>query len=148
MEPYQLPDYFPNTYNNPFFITSPETSDYNCIAWACEKDNINYWPESEGDEDRVWPEGISRNVELESFVELFKSIGYEKCEDESLEKDYLKVAIYANSLGIPKHAARQRPDGLWTSKLGRGHDVIHSLYSMSNGFYGNVVVFMKRKLDI
>ncbi len=60
------------------------------------------------------------------------------------EKGFIKIALFAKD-NIPTHAARQLPNGLWTSKLGILEDVRHSLSAISGGIYGSVVVVMKRK---
>ena len=50
----------------------------------------------------------------------------------------------SNVNGIPTHAARQLPDGSWTSKLGQNIDVQHTIFSIQDGDYGSVAVFMRR----
>ena len=43
------------------------------------------------------------------------------------------------------HAARQLPNGKWTSKLGKAEDVEHeSPEDVAGGVYGEVVQFMRR----
>ena len=130
---------FPNSSIDPFLITSPETNFYNCIAWAYGDDTKWFWPEG-----YHWPDDIKREVTLDCFILLFEKIGYSVCPDESFEVGFDKVAIYANSNGVPTHAARQLPNGLWTSKLGPSFDVTHSIFAMDGGFYGSVAVYMKR----
>ena len=49
------------------------------------------------------------------------------------------------STGAPTHAAWQRPDGRWTSKLGDNEDIIHDkLDGLAGPKYGTVTVFLKR----
>ena len=138
---FNIPE-FPNSKIEPFYCTSPMTPYYNCIAWAFGDDTKWYWPDSQN--IYYWPPEIQRTEKLESFIELFKLTGYQVCESSELEINFEKVAIYTNAQGVPTHAARQLPNGLWTSKLGRAHDISHTLFSMENGPYGNAVVFMKR----
>jgi hypothetical protein len=46
---------------------------------------------------------------------------------------------------VPRHAARQLPNGRWASKLGREDDVEHdSEKGVSGDNYGTVVAYMKR----
>ena len=140
-----LSDYkgwFPNIQKDHFIITSPETTYYNCIAWACDDNEKWYWPDAE--EILYWPENVPREETVDAFILLFASLGYSICENPSLEEDHLKIALYCSALGKPTHAARQLPDGTWTSKLGRGHDVLHTLDCLSSVVYGEVAVFMKR----
>lgn len=45
------------------------------------------------------------------------------------------------------HAARQLPNGLWTSKLGQLEDITHATPQVIAGSdYGEVMQFMKRPL--
>jgi hypothetical protein len=56
---------------------------------------------------------------MSAFIQAYKSLGYELCDNSELEAGFEKIAIYATSDGEPTHAARQLSVGLWTSKLGR-----------------------------
>ncbi len=133
---------FPNSLIEPFVVTSVATGNYNCIAWAVEDTTRFYWAGPK--EFFYWLPNIQRNETIEAFVELFAHFGYEKCNNGLKEKGYTKIALFAED-GIPTHAARQLPSGLWTSKLGILEDVRHSLYAISDGLYGSVVLTMKRK---
>ncbi len=134
---------FPNSSFDPFLVTSSQTTRYNCIAWACEDTEKWYWPDKK--HMYYWPEEICRDETIECFIDLFKRIGYRICKNDRKEFWYTKVAIYCDDKKIPTHAARQLRNGYWTSKLGRNYDISHTLYSMSDGYYGNVEVFMKRR---
>jgi len=135
---------FPNSKQDPFLLTSPQTSHYNCIAWAFGDDTRWYWPDSSN--IYFWPPNILREEKIESFIQLFKLIGYEICDNEFQEEQYIKVAIYEDQYGKPTHAARQLSNGLWTSKLGANFDVTHTLYSMKDGAYGNATIFMRKRI--
>jgi hypothetical protein len=76
-------------------------------------------------------------------VQAFESLGYQLCEHGHLEAGFAKVAIYALD-GKPAHAARQLPDGRWTSKLGRDIDIAHSLSGLVGPAYGEVAIYVKR----
>jgi len=55
-----------------------------------------------------------------------------------------KVALYGSFL-FYTHAARQLPDGRWTSKLGRLEDIEHDTPDdVAGGLYREVAQFMKR----
>jgi len=133
-------DEFPNSLTEPFVATSPKDFKYNCIGWACGT-KTRMWPNMYS---YYWPPGIPTIEDVNSFIELFQSKGYEVCDNGDLEKGYLKVAIYAYHDGKPSHAARQLENGKWTSKLGVHQDVSHSIFSMSDGDYGNVVHYMRK----
>jgi hypothetical protein len=96
-----------------------------------------------------WPPGVPRKVTLSALLEAFETLGYEKCENGSLESGYEKVALFAKSEVdrgfIPTHAARQLSNGWWTSKLGGDIDIEHRNPEDLNGsLYGIVVCFMRR----
>ncbi len=134
---------FPNSKIDPFLVTSPKSANYNCIAWAYEDDSKWFWPDSSN--IYYWPNDIPREEKIDSFIKLFNNIGYEICSNGDVEKDYQKVAIYSDKFGKPTHSARQLENGFWTSKLGQYFDVTHTIFSMGDGVYGNVAVFMRRK---
>jgi len=103
-------------------ITSPESSDYNCIAWAAEENNRFWWPDPM--DTGYWPENIPREETIESFIEAYKTLGYERCYNANLEAGFQKIAIYVKDKK-PTHAARQLNNGKWTSKLGQSFDIEH-----------------------
>lgn len=133
---------FPGSANDPFTKSSEPNIDYNCIAWSVADNSRWWWPHQDG----YWPAGISKEVTLKAFIEMFESLDYKKCETYDLESGYEKVVLYVNHHNIPTHAARQLPNGNWTSKLGEDIDVEHTLNSMNEGFYGNPVMYFKRKI--
>ena len=80
-------------------------------------------------------------------MEAFQILGYEPCDDGTLEDGYQKVVLYADRSGIPTHAARQLENGRWTSKLGRLEDIEHdTVEDVSGPVYGQPVQFMRRAL--
>jgi len=136
---------FPNSFFDPFLVTSTETPEYNCIAWAYEDMTRWYWPDPSN--IYFWPDGIPREVNLNSFMQLFSSIRYEICENGEPEEGFCKIAIFIDPNGIPTHAARQLLNGFWTSKLGKYIDVQHTIQSIIDGDYGAVGVYMKRAIN-
>jgi hypothetical protein len=126
-----------------FDITSPQTPQYNCIAWAAN-DSRRWWhPRRE--KPNYWPPGVLRSETVASFVAAFSTLGYDVCENGELEAAYEKVVIYVDPAGIPTHMARQLPDGRWASKLGNAHDIEHATPGGVCGHkYGVVSTFLKR----
>jgi len=121
-------------------ITSPPTTDYNCIAWAAEDTGHwwqpgVYWPTSAAPDD--YGIGI--------LEQAFGAIGYADCGDDSpLEAGFEKVALYGSG-AFYTHAAKQLPTGMWTSKLGRDVDIEHDTPDdVAGGIYGEVMQIMKR----
>ncbi|MBI4833756.1 MAG: hypothetical protein HY811_02895 [Planctomycetes bacterium] len=111
-------------------ITSPETAEYNCIAWAAEE-NTRWW-EPDPMDLYYWPDNIPRELTLEAFREAYKTLGYERCYDANLEERFQKIAIYIKNKR-PTHAARQLNNGNWTSKLGPSFDIEHEFIKNWSG---------------
>jgi hypothetical protein len=126
-------------------VTSPETLNYNCVAWAAEDVYRRWWP-SANSRIHYWPSGIPRQETVEVFVRAFVRLGYAPCDSRELEEGYQKVALYISSAGIPTHMARQMDSGKWTSKLGTLEDIVHeSLECLEGKDYGSVFRILKRK---
>ncbi len=110
--------------NTPRFLeTSPQTIDYNCIAWAAEDVSQWWWPDKML--NGYWPEEVAREETLDAFIAVCGLLGYQVCDDSKLEVGYRKIAIYIDANGKPTHAARQLDNGNWTSKLGPSFDIEH-----------------------
>ena len=137
-----MPNYFlsfPNATTEHFELSSPESVRYNCIAWAADDIKKPWWPDADG----YWP--IQRREEtLEAFMEAFSTLGYRACDNGDKEEGWDKIAIYTKN-GIPTHAAWQKPEGIWSSKMGAWHDLDHSIPALDGGEYGEVAQFMKRR---
>lgn len=134
---------FPGLRTTPYLITSPADRKYNCIAWAANDATDWWWPDGNAP-DAVWPGSAAREVTLSAFTAAFLTIGYVVGEDVSLEPGFEKVALFADAAGTPTHAARQRPAGAWTSKLGNAEDIEHELHALEGEIYGTVALILKR----
>jgi hypothetical protein len=101
-----------------FRLTSDRDPTYNCIAWAAHEDDrwwcphFHYWPIAD------------RSVTKESFIKAFETLGYSVTGGYAKERGWERVAIYTVN-GLPAHMARQRADGIWTSKCGDLEDIDH-----------------------
>lgn len=138
-----LEDLFPRLKSSPYTITSPSTLDYNCLAWAAGRQDV--WWEPDPDGDCYWPDNVPRERTLSALIQAYETIGYNPCNDEVLEPGFEKIALYA--IGVqPTHAARQLPNGFWTSKIGACEDIEHALASLTGAEYGAVVQFLKRRM--
>jgi hypothetical protein len=91
-----------------------------------------------------WPPTVPRALTLQAFEAAFSTLGYQRCTSDALEPNVEKIAIFVAPSGEPTHAARQRADGSWTSKLGREEDIQHVLRQIEGVGYGTVAVFMAR----
>jgi hypothetical protein len=139
-----MDDPFPNLASEGFTTTSPVSRRYNCIAWAAARDDAWWWP----DPQLVcyWPDAVPRRETLDAFIAAFATLGYSLCPDGSTEDGFDRIAIYQLN-EQPTHAARQLPDGNWTSKLGRNIDITHTLRGLEGSDYGQVAVFLRRRRE-
>ena len=142
MSNYDIEKSFPKLQDGGYRITSPDTVDYNCIAWAAGDTEAWWWPDHL--DIGYWPAGVPRAETLEAFIEAFAALGFTTCDTAEYEKGFEKVAIYVDTSGKPTHAARQLSPGLWTSKLGTLQDIEHEIDGVSGDLYGSVAVIMKR----
>jgi len=135
---------FPNLRRDDFKITSPTDVNYNCIAWA-GGDTKNWWQPS-GAKYYVWLRD-DKSESLENYIENFKLLGYsEETESRDYEPEFEKVALYIDADGLPSHAAKQKDNGFWTSKLGWSEDIEHrTLECLEGDDYGVVKVILKRR---
>ena len=121
-------------------VTSDPADAYNCVAHAIGSPGVWWWPE----EGSYWPEGLARSESVQTIADAFRQVGYEDCATGEVEAGREKVAIFADDVGAPTHAARQLPSGLWTSKLGPDDDIEHELDAVAGPLYGQPVRFMSR----
>ena len=141
----KIRDAFPRLNKAPFNITSSENPFYNCVAWAADDSARWWWPINYPGQltKAYWPPNVDRREDIASFIAAYATLGYEPCDNGKPEE---KVALFADAQGRPKHAAKQLPNGKWTSKLGSFEDISHLLYGLEGGQYGNVVQYLRRKL--
>lgn len=142
--------HYPNLFADGYEVTSKETVDYtrpvyNCIAFAAGDEGQWWWPDEHG--ESYWPID-ERSIHRSSFIEAFKTLGYELCSHGELEVKYEKVAFYEKD-GKPTHAARQTTLGTWKSKLGEWEDIEHrtvkGVQTVNRiGRYGEATIYMRR----
>ena len=136
-------------------MTSPLSESYNCIAWAVEIDNKQFWPDNDPEIDPEmgveWPEGIPNEETIDAFVAFFRLFGYELCEGPEFEDEFVKVAVFVDHRETPTHACRQVPNSRkWTSKMGtEGVDIEHDDLNSIEGleFYGTARVYMRKPVQ-
>jgi hypothetical protein len=140
----QLAELFPSLLANDYPTTSDPTDKYNCIAWAAGS-NTAWWEPADAGCGYYWPTDIPQDYDAECTAILFEKLGFVRCGlDATPEDGYEKVAIYADN-GEAMHAARQRKNGRWTSKLGKHQDIEHSAPDSLVGIeYGQVYLVLKR----
>jgi len=133
---------FSSLQDTEYYIASPRTVEYNCIAWATGDTEACWWP------DRLnigyWPPRVPRQETLEAFIRAFETLGYITCDVAEYEEGFEKIAIYLDASGKPTHVSRQLSSDRWTSKLGKLEDIEHDFDALSGSIYGCVKVVMKR----
>ena len=134
---------FPHLTAQNHSVSSPPSTDYNCIAWS-EGDTEHWW-----EPGVYWPVPVSpMEYGIGILEHALRSLGYEDCDDGALEPGFEKVALYG-AFFFYTHAARQLPNGKWTSKLGKAEDIEHDHPDdVAGGVYGEVVQFMKRPVRV
>src|SRR5262245_18798205 len=114
---------FPKLGLTDFKITSNRDPLYNCIAHAADE-NDRLW-DPLAPPPYYWPPGVPRTPTLASYIAAYAKKGYEPSATFEAEEGYEKVVLYTNQHGVPTHAAKQLPNGRWTSKLGEEEDIEH-----------------------
>lgn len=151
-EEIQLINLFPKLETDADFkVTSPQTTNYNCIAWAYYHNDRWMWPGGQEfkicDGFHYWPNDVEDSTDVTAFIKAFEKTGYSICDDCSFEVGYRKIALYVKK-GTSEctHAARQLSNGKWTSKIGRLNDIQHgNPYTIEGSAYGEVYCIMKRE---
>nr|WP_263012506.1 MULTISPECIES: hypothetical protein [unclassified Laspinema] len=136
----------PNLSADQYQITSDETSEYNCIAWAAGEDD-RWWDPT--DPDGYWPDGVPRELTLAAFIQAYETLDYVPCDSAELESGFQKIAIYTKEdaipdRGQPTHVVRQFLDGKWKSKIGDLEDIEHPLDGLTGFYYGSIAQILKR----
>lgn len=126
---------------NRFEVLGPATVTYNCICWSIGNDNS--W---------VWPREPGQPVSLADFDGLYGIYGYKRIDglDLAREAGVEKVVVFAlvrDGRLEMTHAARQNPDGTWSSKLGSLPLIRHLRPDdLSGPTYGQpYVVYVKKR---
>lgn len=146
MQSPELDQAFPGLQGTGYDITSPETGDYNCIAWAAS-DSSNWWqPDPFG--QYYWPAEVPRLNTLHAYEQAFAQLGFTPCVDIQYEAGFEKVAIYVDASQVVTHMACQLPNGKWTSKLGESYDISHdALGDVEGHYYGTFHRVLNRPLN-
>lgn len=87
--------FFPNLISSDYTITSPATSEYNCIDWAAGDTEVWWWPDRNS--LYYWPPRIPRTETLHAFILAYEILGYTLCENADYEEGFEKIALYVDS---------------------------------------------------
>jgi hypothetical protein len=139
---------FPGLIDVGYRVTSPKDTGYNCIAYAVGDLTRKWDPAELPTPGYYWPPGASRDNHPDALRSMFESLGYEVCSSGDLEIGFEKVVIYVDNHGAWSHAARQEPNGEWSSKLGDAEDVRHRTpHCFGGSIYGDVAYYLKRRVS-
>jgi len=134
-------DEFPVLTADKYNKTSEPTFDYNCVAWALGRTDINLGPPGFG---YGWPLDCP-SAKIDNFVEFFKYHGFKVSPKGEFETDKEKIVIFSNE-GWFTHVAKLVKSGRWTSKLGDEMDCEHDLLAVEGPLYGSPDTYMERAI--
>lgn len=143
-------NHFPDLPPDGYEITSEATFQYNSVAWSIGEEEMDrcWWPVPYGEDEYYWP--AEREHTLTAFENVYLALGYERCETESPEIGFTKVAIYVDNTNRPTHVARQlfKQDEnrwVWASKVIELEDIEHESLSALNKAFGSVAMILRFK---
>ena len=143
-----LEDRIPGLEGRDYQITGPADEQYNCVAWVLGDTSRRWDPYPE--QNAYWPSGLPRDDSIDTFLMLFESQGFERCERMDTEPGFEKIAVFGEEEYFT-HVALQLPNGRWSSKLGNDVVIEHELYDLTRRRspfpqyrYGAVVGVMRR----
>ncbi|HLX64550.1 MAG TPA: hypothetical protein VKX17_24975 [Planctomycetota bacterium] len=133
---------YPNLTAENYRITSPRDPKYNCVAWAAGSSDT-WWECTKG---YYWPVDYPTSPSVNALKDAYAALGFVECDNSNLEPGFEKLAIYALNEEY-MHAARQLPNGWWTSKLGPDEDIEHqTLEALLNRDYARIACIMRRPI--
>lgn len=140
--------WWPNLRPTGYTVTDEASMRYNCFAWSIHR--IDCWldpdPEMQKAGENCWPSEIPREYTLEAFIQAYATFGFTPCDNYELEDGFEKVVIYGNS-STPEHAARQLPNGRWSSKIGEYEVIEHDLNAFDGGkYFRNIIIVLKHPI--
>src|ERR1700689_5189156 len=89
--PKECEENFPLLTKKLYEVTGDETIDYNCIALAAG-DKTRWWEPDAGGQ-YYWPIP-KREWTMDCLIEMFESLGYQKCRCSLKKRGLEKVALY------------------------------------------------------
>jgi len=127
-------------------IDSNDNYDYNCIAYSLGSKNDTIYPRK--GKRWIWAFEIdkdeSKNLHISNFLEFYKLFGYTFCRNGSYEPNYDKVALYTYNATYFVHAAIQKDNKWWISKMGENELFEHTLDALFNKNISHKIYFVKR----
>jgi hypothetical protein len=120
---------------------SEQDFNFNCLAYALG-DQTNWWEPPRGS-GRYWPAGFPADVTIQTAESIIRTHGFTAELDAAIEPDTDAIAIYGQGHEWTHFA--KFVQGVWSSKLGEGHDVVRfRLQDLEGSLYGRVVKVLSR----
>lgn len=127
-----------------FYVESPFTFQYNCIAWAMGM--VDRWVDVASIPWHWWPEGVLKDESEDSLKLAFEALGFEECKGKDVHDGYDVVALYSKN-GKWQHAARVLDSNVLHSKFGAYNDARHSAGNVLDNCYGTIYQYMRRPVE-
>jgi len=77
-------------------------------------------------------------------LKFYKLFGYKPCRNGLYEPDYDKIALYTHNATYFVHAAIQKDNKWWISKMGENELFEHTLDALFNNNISRKVFFVRR----
>ena len=155
-----LKNKFPNLLDYEIYINT-ESPHYNCISYSIGRSDVwswskisdvnNYWAlnclkvRSIQHKNKQIKSPINNTDESKlSFDEFYLYHGFKPIEFDIRYNGNYKIALYGEN-NIPKHAAIQKNEIFWESKIGAGEIIIHDIFELEGGIYGDVIQIYEKK---
>lgn len=141
--------WWPNLLRTTYTVIDKASMRYNCFAWSINR--TDFWFAPDPQMNRVgkvfWPPEVPREYTLDAFIQAYATFGFVLCDNTEVELGFEKVVLYGNN-SIPEHAARQLPNGRWSSKIGEYEVIEHDLYAFDGGkYFSKIIIILKRPIS-
>lgn len=137
-----LENSFPKLKNSGFRVLAPPSAAYNSFAAVSGDRGRWWWPGFEC----FWPKSAPALESITCFRETYCSLGFEEASHVAREAGIEKIDIFARK-NKPTHASYQIDTGLWASKLGKVHEILHALNDLAGDAFGEPKVILRRKKE-
>jgi hypothetical protein len=101
------------------------------------------WWHPEASPRHYWPEGVSRNPWVDTYIAALATVGFLKCKNAKFRDGFDHAAIFGSG-GLFKHVSLMVGPDLWKSKIGEYEDFDHPLRDRALGEYGKFVTYIVR----
>lgn len=148
--PEELQRRFPKLRPDNWARRSKANPRYNCLAFANGDDRHSWDPFQYGGR-YYWPPGVNRDVNADTWEQIFLNKGFERTESREVESGFEKVAIYVSLTDLSANHVAMSDGHEWISKLGKGQDIMHASLDLLEGNegdeYGLVDRILRKRLE-